>query len=75
MSEWDFLWDLSEEELEDAMSSGGTAEDWDYVEDQEKIKRRVEWDRLKALRDSGEISKEEFKKRKLSLFSNDINGK
>lgn len=57
------------------MSSGGTAEDWDYVEDQEKIKRRVEWDRLKALRDSGEISKEEFKKRKLSLFSNDINGK
>lgn len=75
MSEWDFLWDLSEEELEDAMSSGGTAEDWNYVEDQEKIKRRVEWDRLKALRDSGEISKEEFKKRKLSLFSNDINGK
>lgn len=71
MSEWDFLWGLKGQELEDAMSSGGTAEDWDYVEELQRKKRREEWDKLKALRDNGEISPEEFKKRKSLLFPND----
>lgn len=73
MSEWDFLWDLSGKDLEDAMTSGGTDNDWAYVEGQEKKKRKVEWEKLKFLRDGGLISKEEFKKRKTALFSNDIN--
>lgn len=70
MSEWDFLWGLSGQELEDAMSSGMTHADMSYVEEQE---RKKEWEKLKALRDSGQITKEEFKKRKTALFSNDIN--
>jgi|GEM_PF-1120301 len=74
MSEWDFLWGLSRQELEDAMSSGGPAVDWAFIEEQERIKRKEEWDKLKTLRDNGEISKEEFKKRKTTLFSNDANG-
>jgi len=73
MSEWDFLWGLSGQELEDAMTSGGTADDWAYVEEQERRERKEEWNKLKALRDSGEISKEEFKKRKTALFFNNIN--
>ena len=71
MSEWDFLWGLKGQELEDAMSSGGTAGDWDFVEEQQRKKRRVEWDKLKASRDSGEISPDEFKKRKSILFPNE----
>lgn len=71
MREWDFLSGLSGQELEDAMSSGGTASDWAYIEEQERNKRREEWNKLKALRDNGQISKEEFKKRKSELFSNE----
>ena len=32
MSEWDFLWDLEGQELIDAMTSGGTYDDWAYIE-------------------------------------------
>ena len=71
MSEWDFLWGLKGQELEDAMSSGGTAEDWDYVEEHQRKMRRSEWDKLKVLRDNGEISPDEFKKRKSILFPNE----
>lgn len=73
MSEWDFLWEdnLSEEELMDAISCGMTKFDIEIErQDQKRIKRKAEWDKLKNLRDSGEISKEEFKKRKTALFSN-----
>lgn len=73
MSEWDFLWGLSGQELEDAMTSGGTDEDWAYIEEQERKGRKAEWEILKSLRDSGQISKEEFTKRKIALFSRDIN--
>lgn len=31
MSEWDFLWDLQGDALIDAMCSGGTEDDWNYV--------------------------------------------
>lgn len=70
MSEWDFLWEdnLSEEELMDAISCGMTKFDIIEIERQEQKK---EWENLKSLRDSGQISKEEFKKRKTTLFSND----
>ncbi|MBU5253327.1 SHOCT domain-containing protein [Lysinibacillus capsici] len=73
MSEWDFLWGLNGKELEDAMISGGTVNDWAYVEEHKRKKSKLEWENLKSLRDSGIISKEEFKKRKTALFSNDIN--
>jgi hypothetical protein len=72
MSEWNFLWGLNGQELEDAMSSGMTDDDMSYAEEQERKERKEEWEKLKALRDSGQISKEEFKKRKTVLFSNDI---
>lgn len=42
MSEWDFLWDLSGQELTDAMASGGTEADWEYIEEQDKMKRKME---------------------------------
>jgi len=71
MSEWDFLWGLSGQELEDAMSSGGTADDWADLEEQERKEQKSEWINLKSLRDSGQISREEFKRRKTTLFSND----
>lgn len=70
MSEWDFLWGLSGQSLEDAMTSGGTDYNWAYIEEQERKKRKVEWEKLKSLRDGGLISKEEFKIRKMALFSN-----
>ena len=35
MSEWDFLWGLTGNALMDAMSTGGTAEDWAYIEERE----------------------------------------
>jgi hypothetical protein len=68
MSEWDFLWGLSGKELEDAMSSGMTNEDNIYTEEQERKVRREKWEKLKALRDK-QISKDEFKNRKIALFS------
>lgn len=38
MSEWDFLWEdgLSQEEIMEAMASGGTQADWDYIERMER---------------------------------------
>ena len=36
MSEWDFLWGLEGQELMDAMSSGGTYDDWAYIERMER---------------------------------------
>ena len=32
MSDWDFLWELSGQALEDAMSSGATYEEWSLIE-------------------------------------------
>lgn len=66
VSEWDFLHGLEGEELIDAMSCGMTYSDMAFIDEQEHKK---EWEKLKELRDKGEITKEEFKKRKLSLFS------
>lgn len=72
MSDWDFLWGLSGEELDDAMSCGMTRRDMSYIQEQEekrdKEKRNVKWQELKELRDSCQITKEEFKKRKQILF-------
>jgi hypothetical protein len=66
MSERDFLWGLSGKELEDAITSGMTKEDISCIEEQA---RKEEWEKLKALRDNKQISKEEFKNRKNELFS------
>ena len=41
MSDWDFLWGLEGEELMDAMASGATAWEWDYIERQEMQQRKI----------------------------------
>ncbi len=38
MGDWDFLHGLSGQELEDAMSTGATAEEWAWIEAQEAKK-------------------------------------
>ena len=68
MSEWDFLWGLDGQELENAMSSGGTQEDWKFIEEQDRIERKSKCNELKRLRDDGKINKNEFKSRKEQLF-------
>jgi hypothetical protein len=69
MSEWDFLWDLEGQELEDAMSCGMTRSDMDYIENQERDR---EWTKLKELRDSTQITMDEFKLRKQELFAHTL---
>ena len=70
MSDWEFLHDMNNEgcstnQLLEAMATGGSPQDWAYVEKQEQ---KAEWEELKSLRDSGKISREEFKKRKNEIF-------
>ncbi len=65
MSEWDFLWGLEGQALEDAMSSGATHEEWNEIEHKKTIN---EWNNLKKLRDSNTITNEEFQRRKKLLF-------
>ena len=71
MGDWDFLHEMkeqgyNEEAIQDAMSSGAAPWEWDQIEKQE---RKAEWEELKSLRDTGAISREEFKKRKAEIFS------
>lgn len=68
MSEWDFLWGLEGKELMEAMYTGMTDADYEYLENQERNNRRMKWTELKRLRDSGMISREEFRKRKAEIF-------
>ncbi len=65
-SEWDFTWGLSGQALIDAQGSGATYEEWEEIARQEK---REQWEKLKELRDSNQITQEEFKKRKTELFN------
>ncbi|MGN1196404.1 MAG: hypothetical protein ACI4TA_02265 [Acetatifactor sp.] len=44
MSEWDFLWGLEGQELIDAMTSGGTYDDWAYIERMERQQYGVDDD-------------------------------
>lgn len=39
MGDWDFLHGLSGQELEDAMSSGATDEEWAWIEAQDAKKK------------------------------------
>lgn len=71
MSDWDFLYEMhdlgcSPNEIMDAASSGAAPWEWAYIAKQD-IKSK--WAHLKNLRDSGQISRKEFKERKLQLFS------
>lgn len=69
MSEWDFLWGLKGEELEDAMSTGMDEFDREYVDNElQRIARKEEWEKLKLLRDSDAITMEDFRSRKRELF-------
>ena len=70
MGDWEFLYEMkdqgySEEEIGEAMSSGVAPWQWCHIEKQEM---RSEWEKLKSLRDTGAISREEFKKRKAEIF-------
>ena len=67
MSEWDFLWGLKGEELEDAIASGMSQSERDSL-NEHRIAVKAEWESLKLLRDSGSITMEEFRKRKKLLF-------
>jgi len=58
MGDWDFLWGLKGKELEDAMSSGGTKEDWEFLESQLSLKMKNE--KLFQLKESGIISESKF---------------
>lgn len=40
MSEWDFAFGLTGQELEDALSSGATAEEWALIEAQDERKNQ-----------------------------------
>lgn len=70
MGDWDFLHDMKNEgysdaDIMDAQTSGASPAEWAYIEKQE---RQEELEKLKNLRDTEAISKEEFKKRKAQLF-------
>ena len=70
MGDWEFLYDMedqgySEDDIQDAMTSGATPEEWAEIGKQEM---KAEWEKLKSLRDTETISSEEFKKRKAELF-------
>ena len=70
MGDWDFLHEMrdrgySQGAIDDAMSSGAAPWEWEFIEKQE---RKAEWEQLKSLRDSGAVSREEFKQRKTELF-------
>lgn len=70
MSDWDFLHEMrdrgyTQEEIDGAMASGAAPWEWEWIAKQEI---KAEWEELKSLRDTGKISREEFKKRKAELF-------
>lgn len=70
MSDWDFLYAMKDRgysaaEIQDAMASGAALWEWADIE---KQARKAEWEKLKSLRDTGTISREEFKKRKAEMF-------
>jgi hypothetical protein len=84
MSEWDFLWGLKGEALKDAMAFGIEQDEWNYrkdidsnidedeyqsdIDEQHRIALKAEWEELKALRDTGSITIDEFRRRKIALF-------
>lgn len=70
MSDWDFLYEMnargySPEEIADAAGSGAAPWEWEHIAKQEI---KTEWEQLKNLRDTGQISREEFKIRKAQIF-------
>jgi len=70
MSDWDFLHEMkdegySSEDIANAAASGASPQDWEYIAKQEA---KVLLEDLNKLRDSGEISHDEFKKRKSELL-------
>jgi len=70
MGDWDFLHEMrdrgySQEAITGAMACGYAPWEGEEIAKQE---RKAKWEELKSQRDSGEISPEEFKKRKTELF-------
>ena len=70
MGDWDFLHEMndlgySSDEIADAAGSGAAPWEWEHLANQET---KAEWEQLKALRNEGQISREEFIKRKKQIF-------
>ncbi len=70
MSDWDFLYEMNQqgyspEAIYDAACSGAAPWEWEYLARQEI---KANWEQLKSLRDSGQISRKEFKRRKIQIF-------
>ena len=57
VGEWDFLWDLGDEEFEEALISYANRCDWDESAVRE---RKAAWDALKAKREGVETAPGEF---------------
>ena len=70
MSDWDFLWGLEGQELLDAMASGGTADDWAYIEAEERRQNQMRQHPKKKKNSSNQNNKAAatVKKRNTSLF-------
>ncbi len=49
MGDWEFLHGLKGKELEDAMSTGATTDEWEEIERQEIQKSKDDLENLKAL--------------------------
>ena len=70
MGDWEFLYDMknegySDEAIMEAQGSGASPDEWAEIG---KREQKAEWEKLKSLRDSGAITKEEFKERKAEIF-------
>ncbi len=74
MSDWDFLWGLTGDELMDAMASGGTADDWAYIEEMDRERERKAQVKNKKTQPKSKAApkkssrKSQYKKQNTALF-------
>ena len=71
MSDWDFLYELKGQELKDALGSGASYSDWDYIERQQKERnRKKQSTKKKTPSSSSKTNKTNsgIKKKNTSLF-------
>ena len=70
MGDWEFLYDMKNEGYSDEaiMEAQGLVFPLMNGLRSERKSKKTEWEKLKSLRDSGAITKEEFKERKAEIF-------
>ena len=71
MSDWDFLYELKGQELKDALGSGASYSDWDYIERQQKERNRKKQSTKKKTPSSGSKTNKTnsgIKRKNTSLF-------